>query len=65
MCVHDVPTFKATQFSPLLNSLQKNFPGDLWPDTEPGRQAIHENFAHSFINATHSLRSHKFILLCL
>src|SRR5260370_15274679 len=29
MRMHDVPTFKATQFAPLLNSLRKKFPGDL------------------------------------
>jgi len=49
MYVHDVPTFKATQFAPLLNSLQKKFPGNLRPDTEPGRQAAHEDFANDAI----------------
>ncbi len=62
MRVHDVPTFKATQFAPLLNSLQKKFPGNLWLDREPGRQAIHEDFANGVIKATHSLWSHKFVL---
>jgi hypothetical protein len=42
MRVHDVPTFKATQFAPLLNSLRKKIPGGLWMDTEPGHQAVHE-----------------------
>ncbi len=49
MCVHDVPTFKVTQFAPLLNSLRKKFPGNLWPDTEPGHQAAHEDFANDAI----------------
>ena len=62
MCVHDVPTFKATQFTPLLNIFRKKCPGNLWLDTEPGRQAIHEDFASDVIEATHSLRSHKFVL---
>ena len=62
MRVHDVPTFKATQFTPLLNHLRKKFPGNLWLDTEPGRQAVHEDFANGVIKATHKLRSHKFIL---
>jgi hypothetical protein len=62
MRVHDVPAFKATQFAPLLNILRKKFPGDLWLDTEPGCQAIHEDFVNSVIKPTHPLRSHKFIL---
>ena len=62
MCVHDVLTFKATQFTPLFNSLWKKFLGDLWLDTEPGRQTVREDFANSIIKATHSLRSHKFVL---
>jgi hypothetical protein len=49
MCVHDVPTFKATQFAPLLNILRKKFPGNLRLDTEPGRQAAHEDFANDVI----------------
>jgi hypothetical protein len=60
--MHDVPTFKATQFAPLLNIFRKKFPGNPWLDTEPGRQAIHEDFGNGIIKATHSLRSHKFIL---
>jgi hypothetical protein len=28
MRVHDVSTFKATQFAPLLNDFRKKFPGD-------------------------------------
>jgi hypothetical protein len=62
MRVHDVPTFKATQFTPLFNSLRKKFLGDLWLDTEPGRQTVREDFANGIIKATHSLRSHKFVL---
>jgi hypothetical protein len=62
MCMHDVTTFKATQFSPLLNGLQKKFPGDHWRDTEPGCQAICENFANSVIKGTHLLRGHEFVL---
>lgn len=62
MCVHDVPTFKATQFAPLLNNLWKKFPGDLWLDIEPGRQAVDEDLVNGVIKATHMLRSHKFIL---
>ena len=53
MCMHDVASFKATQFTPLLNSLRKKFPGDLWRDIEPGRQAVHEDFADAVIKATH------------
>jgi hypothetical protein len=52
MCVHDVPSFKATQFAPLLNSLQKKFPSDLWCDIELGRQAVHEDLANAVIKAT-------------
>ena len=62
MHVHDVPAFKATQFAPLLDNLWKKFPGDLWLDREPGRQAVHEDFANGVIKGTYSLRSHKFIL---
>ena len=46
------PPFKATQFASQLNSLRKKFPGNLWLDTEPGRQAIHEDFANGIIKAT-------------
>jgi len=28
MCVHDVPTFEATQFAPLLNNIRKSFKVD-------------------------------------
>ena len=62
MRVHDVPTFKATQFAPLLNLLRKKFPGDLWLDTEPGCQTVHEDFANGVIKVTHSFWSHKFVL---
>jgi len=62
MRVHDVPTFEAAQSAPLLNSLRKKFPGDLWLDREPGRQAVDEDFANGVGKATHSLRSHMFVL---
>jgi hypothetical protein len=62
MRVHDVPTFKATQFAPLLNSLRKKFLDDLWLDTEPGRQTIREDFANGVIKTTYSLRGHKLVL---
>ena len=62
MRVHDVSTFKAMQFAPLLNILQKIFPGDLWQDTELGRQAICEDFANGAIKGTHSLQGHEFVL---
>jgi hypothetical protein len=62
MRVHDIPTFKATQFAPLLNVVRKKFPGDIWRDIEPGRQAILEDFAHGIIEGTHDLWSHEFVL---
>src|SRR5260221_13841460 len=62
MRVHDVSTFKATQFAPLLNEFRKKFPGDPWRDTEPGRQAICEDFANGLIKGTHSCQSDKFVL---
>ena len=62
MHMHDVLTFKVTQFAPLLNLLWKKFTGDLWLDTEPGCQTIHEDFANGVIKTTHSLWSHKFVL---
>jgi hypothetical protein len=62
MRVHDVPTFKAMQFAPLLNSLWKKFLGDLGLDTEPGSQAIHEDFTRGLIKVAHSLRRHEFVL---
>jgi hypothetical protein len=62
MRVHDVPAFKAMQFAPLLNSLRKKFPSDLWLDTEPGRQAVHKDFANGVIKVAHLFRSHKFVL---
>jgi len=61
MHVRDVPTFKAIRFAPLLNVIWKEFLGDLWLDTESGRQAI-RNFAHDITKGTHSLWSHEFIL---
>ena len=30
MRVHDIPTFKSTQFTPLFNVVWKKFPGDIW-----------------------------------
>ena len=62
MHVHDVLTFKAMQFAPLLNIIQKKFPSDHWRDIEPGHQPVHKDFANGVIKATHSLRSHKFVL---
>ena len=60
--VHDVSTFKATQFAPLLNILWKKFLGNPWQDTEPGRQAVCKDFAYGVIKVTHSLWSHEFVL---
>src|SRR5260221_3602526 len=62
MSVHDVSTFKATQFAPLLNKFQKKFPGDPWRDTELGCQAVCEDFTNGLIKGTHSRRSDKFVL---
>src|SRR5260221_11991395 len=62
MCMHDVSTFKAMQFAPLLNEFRKKFPGDPWRDTEPGRQAVCEDFANGLIKRTHSRRSDEFVL---
>ena len=62
MRVHDVPTFKAIQFAPLLNILQKKFPCNCWHDMELGCQAIHEDFVNGVIKVTQSLWSHKFVL---
>jgi len=47
--MYHVSTFEATQFTPLLNDFWKKFPGDVWHDTEPGHQAVHEDFANSAI----------------
>ena len=60
--MHDVSTFKTTEFSPQLNILRKIFPGDPWKDTEPRRQAVREDVANGFIKGTHSARSHEFVL---
>ena len=62
MHVHDVPTFKVTQFAPVLNHLWNNLTNNIWPDTELGHQTAHKDFADSVIKATHSLQSHQFIL---
>jgi hypothetical protein len=62
MCVHDVSTLKVMQFAPLLNNFQKEFPDNLWWDTELSHQAICDDFANGGIKGTHSLRSHKFVL---
>jgi len=62
ICIHDIPTFKATQFAPLLNVVWKKFPGDPSPNTEPGHQAIHEDLAYGITKGTHDLWSHKFVL---
>ena len=53
MRVHDISTFKATKFAPLLDDFQNKFPGDLWRDIEPGRQAVREDSANGAINGTH------------
>jgi len=60
--VHDVSTFKATQFGPLLNDFWKKFRSNPWRDTEPGRQAICEDFASGLIEGTHLRRSNEFVL---
>src|ERR1700679_1416743 len=46
-----------------LMCLSKSWrPLAVWLDTEPGRQDVHKDFANGVIKATHSLRSHKFVL---
>jgi len=60
--MHDVSTFKVMQFALLLNNFWKKFPGDRWRDTEPGRQAVREDFANGVLKGTHLLRSHEFVL---
>src|SRR6266403_4888088 len=62
MRVHDVSTFKATQFAPLLNSLRKEFLVTFGSTQNQVAYAVHEDFANDVIKATHSLRSHTFIL---
>jgi len=62
MRMHDVPTFKVTQFAPLLNVVRKKFPGDPSPDTELGHQAIREDLAHGITKGTHNLWSHELVL---
>jgi len=62
MRMHDVPTFKVTQFAPLLNVVQKKFPCDVWLDTKPGCQAILEDIAYGITKGTYNLWSHKFVL---
>jgi len=52
MRVHDVSTFEATQFTPLLNNFQNKFPSDIERDTEPGHQAIREDCANGVIKGT-------------
>jgi len=52
MCMHDVSTFKATQFTPLLNDFQNKFPSDVECDTEPGHQAVHEDSVNGVIKGT-------------
>jgi hypothetical protein len=70
--MHDTPTvrlFRANEFaqSSLIQSCRRRLIhlGKSWrplADTEPGRQAIHKDFVNGVIKATHSLRSHKFLL---
>jgi len=62
ICMHDVSTLKMMEFAPLLNILQKIFPGDPWKDTKPHNQAICEDLANGLIKGTHSAQSHEFIL---
>jgi len=62
MHVHNIPTFKAMQFAPLLNVVWKKFPGDICQDTELGCQAVCEDFAHTITKGTHDLWSHEFVL---
>ena len=62
MRMHNISTFKATQFAPLLNIVRKKFPGDIWQDIEPGRQAVREDFAHLTTKGTHDLWGHEFVL---
>jgi len=51
--MHDISTLKTMEFAPLLNILQKIFPGDPWKDTELRRQAVHEDLANGLIKGTH------------
>src|SRR5260221_3025541 len=62
MHMHDVSTFKAMQFAPLLNEFQKKIPGDPWQDTALGRKAVCEDFANGLIKGTHLRRSDEFVL---
>ena len=62
MRVHDVSTFEATQFAPLLNDFRKKFSSDIGRDAESGRQAAREDFADAIIEGTLSLRGHEFVL---
>ena len=62
MCMHDVSTFKAMQFAPLLNDFQKKFLGDPWQDREPCHQTVHEDCVDGVIKGGHTLRGHEFIL---
>ena len=55
MCMHDVFTFKAMQFAPLLNNFQKEFPSDPWQDRELGHQTVCEDFADGVIKGGHAL----------
>ena len=62
MCMHDVSTFKAMQFAPLLNNFQKEFPSDPWWDREPGHQTVCEDFADGVIKGGYALWGHEFVL---
>jgi len=52
MHVHDVSTFEAMQFTPLLNDFWNKFPSDIEHDTEPGHQAIREDCVNGVIKGT-------------
>ena len=52
MRVHDVSTFEATHFTPLLNDFRNKFPSDVECDTEPGHQAVREDCVNGVIKGT-------------
>jgi len=52
MRMHDVSTFEAMQFTPLLNDFWNKFPSDIEHDTKLGHQAICEDCANGIIKGT-------------
>jgi len=52
MCMHDVSTFEAMQFTPLLNDFWNKFPSDIEHDTKLGHQAICEDCVNGIIKGT-------------